>query len=106
MQLDEAQLNALPPADRAKYMAFESLFAHEGWKYVVALCKARADEFMRRGAFANSWAENRLAIGAGTAWDALSKLEEETETVYAKKVEEAERAELERQLSVDELEFE
>lgn len=86
MMLDEAQLNALKPEDRRKYMAFEALFGSTGWKYLVTLAKHNAAEAVQRAAFANSWAENRMAIGNGAAWDAISKLEEQTEATYKLKL--------------------
>lgn len=92
MMLDEAQLNALTPEDRRKYMAFEQLFGSTGWKYVVALAKHNAAEAVQRAAFADNWAANRIAIGNGAAWDAISKLEEQTEATYQLKLQELEKA--------------
>ena len=83
MQLDMEQLNALPPADRNRYLALEKLFAMPGWKIVVALAKQNAEGAMRRAAFANTWADNRLAIGSGYAWNELAELETATEKTYA-----------------------
>ena len=83
MHLDEAQLNALPAQDRARYMALEHLFAQPGWKIVVALAKTNAEAQVRAAAFAKDWASSRLAIGNGSAWDQIAKLEEQTEAAYA-----------------------
>lgn len=86
MHLDEAQLNALPPADRARYMALEHLFAQPGWKIVVALAKANAEAQVKAAAFAKDWPSSRLAIGNGAAWDQIAKLEESTDAAYAEKL--------------------
>lgn len=91
MQLDEAQLNALKPSERARYMSLEQLFSQPGWKVVVALAKQNAEEQRNRAAFANSWADNRLAIGNSAAWNAIAQLEEQTEQHYARLVSESER---------------
>lgn len=86
MHLDEAQLNQLPPSDRARYMALEHLFAQPGWKIVVALAKANAEAQVKNAAFAKDWPSSRLAIGNGAAWDEISKLEESTDTAYQAKL--------------------
>lgn len=82
MNLDELQLNALPPQDRARYMALEHLFAQPGWKIVVALAKQNAEAQVKAAAFAKDWPSSRLAIGNGAAWDQIAKLEEATEASY------------------------
>lgn len=92
MQLDEGQLNALPPQDRARYMALEHLFAQPGWKIVVALAKTNAEAQIKAAAFAKDWASSRLAIGNGAAWDEISKLEENTDAAYQAKLAELGRA--------------
>lgn len=92
MQLDEAQLNALKPADRNRYRALEQLFAQPGWKIVITLAKEHAANAVQRAAFAASWADNRIAIGNGAAWDAIAKLEEQTEAHYAQMLAEIEKA--------------
>jgi len=83
MQLDMEQLNALPPADRNRYLALEKLFAMPGWKIVVALAKQNSEAAVQRAAFATSWGDNRLAIGNGYAWNEIQQLETATEKTYA-----------------------
>lgn len=105
MLLDEAQLNALAPKDRARYMALEHLFAQPGWKVVTALADQKAAEQVQRAAFAQSWDANRLAIGNGAAWNEIKNLEEATQAHYTNLIKQAEQAELERQL-IEENSFE
>lgn len=92
MNLDEAQLNALPPKDRARYMALERLFSHPSWKIVMAMAEQRMAEQTQRAAFATSWDNNRIAVGVGAGWNEIKQLEESTEAFYAAKLEEVERA--------------
>ena len=91
MILDEVQLNALKPADRAAYMTLEGLFASKGWKYLKQLAEARREEQLRNAALASTWEQNRACVGNAAAWDSLSKLEEETANVYLGKIEEQQR---------------
>lgn len=89
--LDQAQLSALKPADRDRYMALEQLFAQPGWKLVVALAKQNATAQVQRAAFAASWADNRIAVGNGAAWNTIATLEEATMADYERMVAETER---------------
>jgi hypothetical protein len=86
MPLDQAQLNALSPADRNRYNALEHLFAQPGWRIVVALAKENAEAQVRAAAFAKDWATNRLAVGNGAAWNAIVQLEESTHAAYTAKL--------------------
>jgi hypothetical protein len=90
--LDQTQLALLPPVDREKYMALERFFSSAGWKYIKGLAEQRAAEQVQRAAFAASWADNRLAIGAGAAWNELAKLEETETASFERMVKEAAKA--------------
>lgn len=102
MSLDQAQLNALKPEDRARYMSLEHLFAQAGWKAVMALAKQRITEQMQRAALAPSWADNRVAIGAAAAWNEIGNLEEATLAHYQNLLEQAEREALTAQIASEE----
>lgn len=73
--LNSAQLNALNPAERERYSDLERMFASRGWKIFVALAKKNAAEGIQRAAFAQSWEQNRAAIGYSHAYNEMANLE-------------------------------
>lgn len=82
MRLESEQLALLSPADRNRYMALESLFDSDGWKIVMALSQKNAAEALQRAALANSWAENRMAVGNSLAWNNIWNLEQQAEVQF------------------------
>jgi hypothetical protein len=82
MRLEAEQLALLSPADRNRYMALEALFDSDGWKIVMALAHQSAAGALQRAALANSWAENRMAIGNSLAWNAIFQLQDATENDF------------------------
>lgn len=85
MHLDLEQVNALAPDDRNRYMQLEKLFAQPGWRVVVALATQKVAEALQQAAFASSWDNNRIAMGAHLAWRGIQNLEKDTQALYSEK---------------------
>lgn len=86
MQLDLEQLNALPMADRERYMQLEKLFAQPGWKVIMKHAHENVAQAMRQAAFAANWDQNRAAIGNMSAWQSIANMEKETHAAFTAKV--------------------
>ena len=97
--MDLQMLKYLSDEDKTRYMVLERLFAQAGWKLLVEECQKWALAAKDRAAFAQTWDQNRLAVGNGFAYDHISRLEEITETEYEQK---AEAAKKEQQLKDEE----
>ena len=59
---------------RQRYAAVQETFETDGWRLIVEYALARAFEAGVRGANAQSWEQNREALGARKAWDEVSTL--------------------------------
>lgn len=82
LNLDQTQLSVLSPSDRDRYMDLESLFRSKGWKIVKALAEQNALTAHNVAATANTWADNRIAVGNRSAWQTIINFEEATEAHY------------------------
>jgi len=59
---------------RQRYAAAQETFETDGWKLIVEYALARAFEAGLRGANAQSWEQNREALGARKVWDEVASL--------------------------------
>jgi hypothetical protein len=84
--MDLTQLKFLSDEDKERYMSLERLWSQPGWALVVELAKQLASGHRDRATFANTWEQNRMALGSALAYDHISRLQEITETEYEQKV--------------------
>lgn len=85
--MDLNHLKFLSDEDKERYMKLERLWSQPGWELVVELARQLAEAHKNRATFANTWEQNRLALGSALAYDHISRLQELTEAEYEQKVE-------------------
>lgn len=90
--MDLEMLKYLSDEDKTRYMVLERLFAQPGWALLVEEMAKRALAAKDRAAFAQSWDQNRLAIGGGIVYNEIANMQDLTETEFEQKAEEAKKA--------------
>lgn len=95
MRLSLDDLKFLDNEKKTEYMVLERLFDQPGWKVVVAHAQQWFEMSQKRAAFAKTWDENRLAIGAAAVYNQFANLEDITNAEYENLVQEAKTAQQE-----------
>lgn len=65
----------LTDTERDRFVKFQALFESDGWHLLVEYAQAKAAEATQRAALADSWENNRLAVGYRGAWGEISNIE-------------------------------
>ena len=73
MDLDD--LKYLEPDERERYMKLERLFGTPGWDVIARWAEMNRDEARDRAASAQTWEENRIAVGMRMAYDMFAQLQ-------------------------------
>lgn len=80
MELED--LKYLTDEQRERYMTMERLFEQPGWTLVEKWAGINRDEAKERAANAQSWEDNRIAVGLRIAYDTFSKMRDINEREY------------------------
>lgn len=75
-------LNELTDNERDQYAKLENLFMHPGWALAQEIFELGAKESYQRAAFAQSWEQNRMAVGEHSVWSRVVNLSEYVETNF------------------------
>lgn len=89
MRLSLDDLKFLDNEKKTEYMVLERLFDQPGWKVVVAHAQQWGELAQKRAAFAKTWEDNRIAVGAAAVYNQIANLEEITGAEYENLVNEA-----------------
>jgi hypothetical protein len=81
--MDQQMIKFLGAQEAEQFKRFESLFAHPGWKDVMAWAAAERASQHDRLTYATTWEANRVAYGAMLAFARLETLQETTEQLFA-----------------------
>jgi hypothetical protein len=59
----------LDDVERDRFVKFQELFESDGWRLLKNIAVAKVTEHGVLGANAKTWEDNRVALGARTAWE-------------------------------------
>lgn len=100
--MEQSKLKNLTPQQAERFARLERLFGQPGWKDVEAWAKNNAQEQLMRAAHANTWDQNRIAMGARLAYLTLVQLVEQTHAEFEALADQN----AEKEVAADELEHE
>jgi len=82
MRLGLDELLYLPDEQKSRYRAYEQGFDTPFWKDLKELAEGEIENATLRGANAESWESNRIALGARIVWQYIATLEDAVENEF------------------------
>jgi ethanolamine ammonia-lyase small subunit len=85
----------LNDAERDRFVKLQETFESDGWKILREYAQAQVAMNGIAGANAKTWEENRVAYGTRSAWDSVSRLEDEFMNAFELSAREAQQSQAE-----------
>jgi hypothetical protein len=87
--MDLEQLALLDDDSKDHYVKLERMFDTQGWAVIEEWARVNSEAQFQRAAFAGSWEENRIALGARMVYEQIRTMRDSTEAEFAAKAEQA-----------------
>ena len=82
MRLSLEDLMYLPDEHKDRYRNYEQGFDSPFWKDLKALAESEVVNAAQRGANADTWENNRIALGARLIWEYIAHMEDAIENEF------------------------
>lgn len=81
--LDMKQLSVLTDDEKERYVKAETLFESEHWHVIKTMAEEQSEQALVRGANAQTWDDNRVALGQRLVWEYIATLNETYENEFS-----------------------
>lgn len=87
--MDLEHLALLDDDQKDHYVKYERMFDTPGWALIEEWARLNSQQQFMRAAYAGSWEENRIALGARLVYEQIANLRNTTEAEFMAKAEQA-----------------